>query len=681
MDKKLFGALFLVLLFTFFTIIPSSVILAQEVGGKEMLMFAEVPTVITAARRAQPLTKAPAFVVVVTGDEIRRSGATNLPEALRMVPGLDVFQAGSSNSQVAIRGFSAPLSDKTVVMVDGRSVYLDLENVVLWENNVVSMDDIDRIEIVEGPVSPLYGANAFSGVINIITKTPEQAKGTYLSTSITSPVEGYTTRLLQGGVSENGNLAYKLAFNWQTAGDWSARNKRDLDTMMGYGLLEYRMDKDKKFSFGGGRSDSPRYEMTTYGVETKMGRQYFKAGYDQPNLFLHVYQDVMRAQIVFASGTAFEQPFKVEDVSTDVEFQHSLDWGLKNALVWGLNYHHTYVKALELFDPAKIALDRLAVYFQNEYKMRDNLSIFVGGRLDKDDMSEKELLSPMASGVYSPTKNQTWRLTYGKAFKLPSMANAFVTFHAVDLDLTALPPPFGGIYPLWVMTPNPGLQPESITNYELGYQAKPSSRAKFFANLHYSTAKDLISQERIITNPYPNLSLINPFLPDLSGIDVFTDPFMNTWKATAIGGEIGLDYLLTDWLTGSINYAYIDVRDITHDRDYLDSPKNKVNIGLSANWKNGLNANLTCHYIDTTTWSNSLATYPVADRLFLKNDAYFLVNTRVGYRFNKDSMEVAFAVYNLFDEKHYEYPESPSVGAPGGDQLRRQVTASFNYKF
>ena len=678
MDKKLFGALFLVLLFTFSAIIPSSVILAQEVGSKEMLMFAEVPTVITAARRAQPLTKAPAFVVVVTGDEIRRSGATNLPEALRMVPGLDVFQAGSSNTQVGIRGFSAPLSDKAVVMVDGRSVYLDLENVVLWENNVLSMDDIDHIEIVEGPVSPLYGANAFSGVINIITKTPEQAKGTYLSTSMTSPVEGYTGRLLQGGVSENGDLAYKLAFNWQTAGDWSARNKRDLDTMMGYGLLEYRMDKDKKFSFGGGRSDSPRYEMTTYGIETKMARQYFKAGYDQPNLFFHVYQDIMRATIVYGSGTVLEQSFKVADVTTDVEFQHSLDWGLKNALVWGLNYHHTYVKALELFDPAKIVLDRLAIYFQNEYKMQDNLSIFAGGRLDKDDMSEKELLSPMASAVYSPTKNQTWRLTYGKAFKLPSMANAFVAFHAIDL-VNPFPP--NNIIPIWVMEPNLELRPESITNYELGYQSKPSSRTKFFANLHYSTAKDLIAQNRnlgIVANPYfgfPGDPFGVPLLP------TFEDPFVNDWKATAIGGEIGLDYLLTDWLTGSINYSYIDVKDITNDRDYKASPKNKVNIGLSANWKNGLTVNLMCHYIDTTTWSNSLATWPDSSRLFLKNDPYFLVNTRVGYRFNKDSMEVAFAVYNLFDDKHYEYPKSPSAGAPGGDQLRRQVTASFNYKF
>jgi len=671
LDKKLFGALFLVLLFTFSAIIPSSVILAQEVGSKEMLMFAEVPTVITAARRAQPLTKAPAFVVVVTGDEIRRSGATNIPEALRMVPGLDVFQAGSSDQQVAIRGFSAPLSDKTVVMVDGRSVYLDLHNVVLWDNIVISMDDIDRIEIVEGPVSPLYGANAFSGVINIITKTPEQAKGTYLSTSISSPVEGYTARLLQGGVSENGNLAYKLAFNWQTANDWSARNKRDLDNMTGYGLLEYRMDKDKKFSFSGGRSDNPKYEMTTYGIETKMARQYFKFGYDQPNLFFHVYQDIMRSGIVYGGRI----PFKVADVATDVEFQHSLDWGLKNALVWGLNYHHTYIKARDLLSPEKITLDRLAIYFQNEYKMQDNLSIFVGGRLDKDDMSEKELLSPMVSGVYSPTKNQTWRLTYGKAFKLPSAANAFVTFHAYDLDLSG----YGlGVYPLWVMEPNSELRPESISNYELGYQSKPSSRTKFFANLHYSTAKDLIGQTRIITNAgAPDLT---PFGPDLSGYPLYTDPFVNNWKATALGGEIGLDYLLTDWLTGSLNYAYIDVRDITNHRDYLASPKNKVNLGLSANWKNGLTADLMCHYIDTTTWSNSLASYPIADRLFLKNDPYFLVNTRVGYRFNKDSMEVAFAVYNLFDDKHYEFAQ-PSGSTPGGDQLRRQVTASFNYKF
>ena len=144
----------------------------------EDLMKIEVTTV---SKRAQPLSEAPAAVTVITSEDIRRSGMTNVPDLLRMVPGLHVANIDSSTWAITARGFNGQFANKLLVMIDGRSVYTPLFSGVYWDVQDLLLEDIDRIEVVRGPGGTLWGANAVNGVINIITKEASQTQGLLVS--------------------------------------------------------------------------------------------------------------------------------------------------------------------------------------------------------------------------------------------------------------------------------------------------------------------------------------------------------------------------------------------------------------------------------------------------------------------------------------------------------------------
>ncbi|MBI5364606.1 MAG: Plug domain-containing protein [Planctomycetes bacterium] len=146
----------------------------------EDLMNVEVE-VVSAARHAQSLSSAPAAIFVLTSAELRRSGATSIPEALRLVPGVNVARLDSNRWAVTIRGFNSQFANKLLVLVDGRSVYTPLFSGVWWDTLDVPMADIERIEVVRGPGGALWGANAVNGIINIITKPASETLGNQLS--------------------------------------------------------------------------------------------------------------------------------------------------------------------------------------------------------------------------------------------------------------------------------------------------------------------------------------------------------------------------------------------------------------------------------------------------------------------------------------------------------------------
>ena len=160
----------------------------QDLGslGIEDLMNIEVTT---ASKKAQSLTEVAAAIFVVTAADIQESGATSVPDALRMVPGVQVAQMNASMWAISIRGFNSRYANKLLVLIDGRSVYTPLFSGVYWDALEVNMDDIDRIEVIRGPGGALWGANAVNGIINIITKNASETQGGQISqsTSTTSP--------------------------------------------------------------------------------------------------------------------------------------------------------------------------------------------------------------------------------------------------------------------------------------------------------------------------------------------------------------------------------------------------------------------------------------------------------------------------------------------------------------
>ncbi len=143
----------------------------------EQLMRIEVTS---AAKRPVSVADTPAAVYVLTNDDVRRSGARSIPEALRLVPGLNVAQISNQSWAISARGFNNAFANKLLVMIDGRSVYTPLFSGVFWNRQDLLLEDVDRIEVIRGPGASLWGANAVNGVINIITKNASETQGTYL---------------------------------------------------------------------------------------------------------------------------------------------------------------------------------------------------------------------------------------------------------------------------------------------------------------------------------------------------------------------------------------------------------------------------------------------------------------------------------------------------------------------
>lgn len=160
-----------------------------NVENAEQLYFMEIPSVLVASRREQSVTDAPTSVEVITADEIKQCGAASIPEALRMLTGISLMTINSRNAFVNIRGFNegGGTDEYILAMIDGRTINWDVYNVALWDEQAIGLDEIERIEVVKGPGSSLYGANAYAGVINIITKTPEQINGTRVNVAFGTP--------------------------------------------------------------------------------------------------------------------------------------------------------------------------------------------------------------------------------------------------------------------------------------------------------------------------------------------------------------------------------------------------------------------------------------------------------------------------------------------------------------
>lgn len=159
--------------------------MAQQLAmQRELLLFREVPTVITPTRREQPLTQAPSAITVITAEEIRQSGATSIPDLLRSVPGLDFFRLSASDVRIAARGLNREFPVRMQVLLDGLSIQEDVRGFISWHEIPVPLEEIERIEIVRSPATALYGDRAFAGVIHIITKSPEALKGTQASVTV-----------------------------------------------------------------------------------------------------------------------------------------------------------------------------------------------------------------------------------------------------------------------------------------------------------------------------------------------------------------------------------------------------------------------------------------------------------------------------------------------------------------
>ncbi len=646
--------------------------------SQELELLKEEENVSIASRYEQPISQAPSNVYVITDEDIRQSGAIDLPTILRRVPGIEVMQMTGADFNVSARGDNQPFANKMLVMVDGRSIYLDVQGIVYWKSIPVTLPEIKRIEVLKGPAAAMYGFNAFDGVINIITKTPEEMKGTTLQFG-GGELGTISSAAIHAGTV--GKFGYRLSVGRDQTQQWRDHDALAFRSHKFNVQTDYALSAVSKLQVSGGLIETNRFdgqvgEITSNSVRPSFG--YANVLYERGALLVRAWwsgytddatinpspQLVNLIRITDRNGSS-TNPFSANTYNVDV--QHAADLWSTNRLLYGINYRHNSLSssATDQFSRE----DRLGLFIQDEWRPTAALTVVAGVRYDLHTQINGTW-SPRIALLYQPIEGHTFHASGSVAYRPPTLFESHQDQRVTTTIPTGLPPPFPPSVSSTVpVIGNSLLDPEQIISYEVGYQGWYwKHRLRVRTNLFFNHISDLIG------------SRITP-----SGTSEFVN---DQGSADIYGGEAGVEILATKWLSGFANYAYEEIGQSFTGTVRRGAPRSKVNAGLRAELDNGLSGEIVYNHVGA-------ATYPVAQTFTLlanipttgvvvpsdRVGSYNLLNMRAGYRFWQQraaagymrDAEVAVSVFNALNDQHKEHPL--------GDLIGRRVMGWVTVKF
>jgi iron complex outermembrane receptor protein len=620
----------------------------------ELELIKEEETVSIASRYEQPISEAPANVYVITDEDIRHSGATDLPTVLRRVPGIEVMQTTGADFNVSARGNNQLLANKMLVLVDGRSIFVDAQAIVYWKTIPVTLPEIKRIEVLKGPASAVYGFNAFDGVINIITKSPEEMKGTTLQFG-GGELGTISSAAIHAGTV--GKFGYRLSAGRDQNQQWRSRDSLAFRSHKFNVQTEYALSSESKLSISGGLVDSNRFDGPSQGTSLNSSTPalgYAHAVYERQNVLIRAFWnrwddtvhhliDPLIANVLRVTDRNFSPTWKFRADTYNIEAQHVVDFGTANRMTYGINYRLNTLSG-DIVDGSNQE-NRLGFYLQDEWKATQALTLVAGARYDLNTFIHATV-SPRVALLYRPAPDHTFRLGFSVAYRSPTLNERY--FDA-RVQIT-LPPPFSSP-PITVTHGSTNLSPEQIESYEAGYQGwYIRHRLSVRANVFYNHLSDLI----LPTIPQP----------------------IQGGSADIYGGEAGFEFLATRWLTGFANYSYQEIGQTFTADARRGGPRFKWNAGLRGDWDNGLSGEIGYHHVGA-------ATYPVntAFSLFAplggftppseRVGSYNLLNLRGAYKFWQQKTEagylrdaeVALSAFSALNDTHKEHPLGDTIGS------------------
>ncbi len=594
-----------------------SLLSLAELKGKTIDELINID-VTTVSRQPEKWFNVASAVQVITQEEIRRSGASSLPEALRLASNLQLAQVNSSSWAISARGFNNGLANKLLVLMDGRTLYTPLFAGVFWDVQDTMMEDIERIEVISGPGGTLWGANAVNGVINIITKTARDTQGTML-------IGGGGTLLRDfGGVRYGDKIGENVYF--RLYGKYFDRNSTVFpngndatnDWRMGQGgfRLDWFPKNEDIITFQGdfysGTIEQPSPGPTGLDGQNVLARWTHPIG-ENSDLTAQLYWDRTFRRI---SGSF------VEELNTyDLDFQHRFSLGEHQNVIWGAAYRlmpdhigNANPNGFSFLPPDR-NLQVFSGFLQDEFVLLpDHLQLTLGTKLEHNDYSGIEV-QPSARIAWMPDKRQTIWAAISRAVRSPSR---------IDSDLfapsSALPGGLAG---------GPNFGSESVIAYELGYRVRPLDQLALSVAGFYNDYTDIRS---LGTNAASN----NAFV------------FGNDNRAETWGFELSGNYSITDWWHLRAGYTFLQKHvsikpggsDINRGRAEGNDPENQI-VGQSMiDLPYHLEFDCNFRYVD------DLASPAVP--------SYFTFDLRLAWHPIRN-LELSIVGQNLWDEQHPEF--------------------------
>ena len=497
----------------------------QEEQGEQEEEAAEAPeilprftdqVVVSASRVEQEIVNAPAAIAVISSEVIETQAASNFGDLLRQAPGVNVTQLSNTNYSVTSRGSSGALATAQLVLVDGRSVYQDFFGFTSWDFLSVGLDDLERIEVVNGPASAVWGANAMSGVVNLITKAPRDALGTTLNLRFGAFDRDVTGNPMEAGSQLMGSLTHGQAVNDRFAyrATVSFTHQDPLPRPFGeirngtgtlyppiQGVtarmpkLDFRADWDAadgesgfRFSGGYGGSQGVLHSgIGPFNVQPGTNMSYGRVQYLRGSLEIGAF--VNRTSAGFSSILSRDPSGRfleghMNSSTYDISLKDTRFLGGRHLLSYGAS-----VRSVTLdftLAPEGDGRSEQGFYVNDEIFLSDRWRWIVGSRADRISVLDKIVLSPRTTLIFKPTPTQAFRVSYNRAFRAPSLTNSFIDtlvsqeatfdlrpvfrgfFGALNIPDSALPAPVTYTIPIGVVG-NPSLVQESLTAYEVGW--------------------------------------------------------------------------------------------------------------------------------------------------------------------------------------------------------------------
>jgi iron complex outermembrane recepter protein len=595
-------------------------------------------TVTSVSRQPSTVGKSPAAVFVITQEMIKRSGANNIPDLLRLVPGIEVARIDANKWAITARGFNSLYAKHLLVQIDGRAVYNQFFSGVIWDQQDVVLQDVERIEVVRGPGATVWGANAVNGVINIITKRAADTQGILAQGGSGTEERGFSTLRYGGQIGED--LHYRVYakqferdggyFFGDEADDW--RQQRggfradwtptldDVVTVQGdvfdgqAGALQSNAVAGFPFAV------VSAYDMHSFG-QNALARWSHVID-DDTDWMVQAYYDRLGRQSRFVD---FVQ------ATADVDYQLRFPLADRHNLILGAKYRRIHDHFIGDFAtsviPERRSTNLYNAFIQDEITLSEDLWYFiVGTKWEHNDFSGPEY-QPSIRLLCTPNERETIWGAVSRAVRTPNRTEDDIVFN----QFVGFTPA-----PTYVrILGNRAIEAEDLLAFELGYRAQPTESFSWDLATFYNNYTDLSSV----------FAAGAPFFDPTLGAVVVPQLLGNVLGADTYGAELASTLMVNDdWrLSGAYTLLYMDVHAGPTDLTQRSSPHNQANLRSSWNLRPDLDLDLIGRYVD------SLPAIGIS--------SYVAMDVRVGWRL-WDDLEWAIVGRNLLDDRHAEFADA-----------------------
>ncbi len=633
--------------------------------------------VFIGSRHEQKVSEVPAAVFVISQEDIKRSGVTTIPDALRLVPGLHVARIDSNIWAVTSRGFSDRFTNKLLVLIDGRTIYTPLFAGVYWEREDTLIEDIERIEIIRGPGAALWGANAVNGIINIITKNAKDTQGGFVVAGGGSEERGFGS--IRFGGKPNDKTYCKGYVKYSDRDDFTSAEVKD--TMDSWDIVQggFKIDRNITdrdsltlqgdiYNMDGGDLENvatpfPLFANMMYVSREADGRnimgRWKRTFSDTSDMILQLYYDYGKVYSVFY------EPFEPCIKTYDVDFQHRFQLSDDQDIIWGLGYRlvsdDIATSSTLSINPSSRDAALYSAFLQDEIILKkDRLKLTLGSKFEDNYYSGFEV-QPSGRLLWTPNERHTIWTSISQAVVTPSRAR----FDTDPCYTNPLRPPNPLSNTLWAITKlsgNRNFESEELIAYELGYRVKPSDRLSLDVASFYNDYDKLQTYEMglpfLVTVPTPFLAI-----PVTLG---------NKMSGETYGIELSSQWLAKQWLrfNAAYSYLYMNLHLASDSTDPLSesmekaSPKNQFRLSSSMDLPRNVELDAVLRYVD------NLPAHKI--------HSYTEMDLCLGWK-PLENVKVSLVGQNLLDKHHPEFPGN-LFGLPL-TEVERGVYAKVRWEF